>query len=354
MSEDREGSHAPWLDFRPSDIIQYIYNFVGKLRGCDVATLDDGDVYVIGEGKYNGVDTAVWVTRATQKLLYFSYRCGFTPLSNGSTTDVAWGCVVRAAQMLLAQAHMRFFNSGHAFVDGSALQILREKVQPLFLDDPSAPFGIHAMTSEAEKYGVACGQWFGMTPAAKTIASLCQQHSLRGGNGPAVLVFVDREVSALKVRDLLSHSRQVVLLIPAVLGLDRISVKYSKMLIRCLEMESCIGVIGGRKSSALYFVGHQSNNIIYLDPHRAQRAFTEVASPGELTGAWHLLPVTACSTSILFGFYIDSLESFKQFEADMLEANSALAFPLISVATSERLEPDDSGSIGSCSSGSLA
>lgn len=35
-------------------------------------------------------------------------------------------------------------------------------------------------------------------------------------------------------------------------------------------MPQCIGIVGGRPSSSLYFIGFQEENIVYLDPHHVQ------------------------------------------------------------------------------------
>ena len=48
-----------------------------------------------------------------QSLLWFSYRSDFPAIGDtGYTSDVGWGCTLRTAQMLLANAFMHHF-AGH-------------------------------------------------------------------------------------------------------------------------------------------------------------------------------------------------------------------------------------------------
>lgn len=48
-----------------------------------------------------------------QSLLWFSYRSDFPPIGEAAhTSDVGWGCTLRTAQMLLANAFMHHF-MGH-------------------------------------------------------------------------------------------------------------------------------------------------------------------------------------------------------------------------------------------------
>ena len=39
------------------------------------------------------------------------------------------------------------------------------------------------------------------------------------------------------------------------------------MIKRFLSLQSSVGMMGGSKSRAYYFVGYSNDNLLYLDPH---------------------------------------------------------------------------------------
>ncbi|RNF25692.1 AUT2/APG4/ATG4 cysteine peptidase [Trypanosoma conorhini] len=336
LAGDNEADGAPSYD--SADVIKHLYNCKFRFLLRKTLLRDNVETYVIGSGRYTGAGTTKWADKATAALLYFSYRNRFVPLMNGSTTDLFWGCMIRTGQMMLAHVFMRYFNGGEPRIDDERLQELRAKTQTLFCDVPSAPFGIHAITAEGVRHGVRCGEWFGPTPIASTLSALSASYLAAGGEGPVVLSFPDRQIFVEQVAELLRQARQVVLLIPVMLGLRVISAKYAQLMQRCLEMESSVGILGGKSRSALFLFGHQGDAVFYLDPHYLQLAFTSPGRPGKLTCARGALPATSYDTSMTLGFYISSLASFAVFEEDLAKANAGLAFPLISLSAGRPTE----------------
>lgn len=314
---------------RFANVLRWMYNGVSLLLGKKCQLADNRNTYIIGTGKYNGADTAKWADAAREKLPYFSYGSSFAPLKNGATTDFLWGCMIRAGQMLLACAFMRFHNGGGASFDADAAREFRRRTEVLFLDVPEAPFGIHAVTREGERHGVACGGWFGPTSIAHTLGALAASHLAAGGDGPVVIACPAREVDVEEVTGLLRQSRQVLLLIPVMLGITAVSAAYAKLMKRCFKMESFMGILGGCCDSAFFFFGRQGDHLFYMDPHFLQRAFTQPKEPGVSTCPRRSMRVTDCNTSMTLGFYIFSLESFASFEKDMARLNADLVFPLI-------------------------
>ena len=51
----------------------------------------------------------------------------------------------------------------------------------------------------------------------------------------------------------------------------QINERYVPQLQQVLTWPQSIGIVGGRPSSSLYFVGCQHDQVIYLDPHQAQQ-----------------------------------------------------------------------------------
>ncbi|RNF05054.1 AUT2/APG4/ATG4 cysteine peptidase [Trypanosoma rangeli] len=332
----RKADGAPSCD--SADLIKSMYNFMFKLWVGKTPLMDDVETYIIGSGMYSGSETTKWADKATAALLYFSHRNRIVPLMNGSTTDLFWGCMIRTGQMMLAHVLMRYFTGGGPRIGDEKLQELRAKAQVLFCDVPSAPFSIHAITAEGERHGVKCGEWFGPTPIANTLSALSASYLAAGGEGPVVLSFPDRQIFGEQVKELLRESKHVVLLIPVMLGPHVISKKYARFMERCLEMESSVGILGGKSRSAYFLFGHQGDSVFYLDPHYLQIAFTLPDRPGELTCARRALPATSYDTSMTLGFYVSSLASFAIFEEDLAKINAGLTFPLISISAGRPVE----------------
>ncbi|ESL11750.1 AUT2/APG4/ATG4 cysteine peptidase [Trypanosoma rangeli SC58] len=329
---ERKANGAPRCDL--ADLVRPMYNFIFTFLLKNAPLMDNAETYIIGSGMYSGAETTKWADKATAALLYFSYRNRIVPLTNGSTTDLSWGCMIRTGQMMLAHVLTRYFNGGGPQIGDEKLQELRAKTQTLFCDTPSAPFGIHAITAEGARHGVKCGGWFGPTPISSTLSALSASYLAAGGEGPVVLSFPDRQICVGQVEELLRESKHVVLLIPVMLGPHVISKKYARFMERCLEMESSVGILGGKSRSAYFLFGHQGDSVFYLDPHYLQIAFTMPDRPGELTCARRALPSTSCDTSMTLGFYISSLTSFAIFEEDLAKINAGLTFPLISISAS--------------------
>ena len=51
------------------------------------------------------------------------------------------------------------------------------------------------------------------------------------------------------------------------LGMDDVSEEYYSSIKRVFDIPQCVGIMGGRRNKALYFVGHEGDNLVFLDPH---------------------------------------------------------------------------------------
>lgn len=54
---------------------------------------------------------------------------------------------------------------------------------------------------------------------------------------------------------------------PFMSGFHKIQQDCYSFLKMILDMPECIGIIGGKPRSALYFVGYQDDNFMMMDPH---------------------------------------------------------------------------------------
>ena len=53
-------------------------------------------------------------------------------------------------------------------------------------------------------------------------------------------------------------------------GSMQVNPRYVPQLQNLLQWPQSAGIVGGRPSSSLYFVGYQGQQVIYLDPHEVQ------------------------------------------------------------------------------------
>ena len=64
----------------------------------------------------------------------------------------------------------------------------------------------------------------------------------------------------------------MIILLPARIGIGTIPEYFHEQLKYCLSLPFTIGIVGGKKDAAIYFVGYQGDDMIYLDPHHVHSA----------------------------------------------------------------------------------
>ena len=90
-------------------------------------------------------------------------------------------------------------------------------------------------------------------------------------------------------------------------------------ILKLFDIETNIGIIGGRNSRAFYFIGKCEKNLIFLDPHYVQPtiSLTSIKSIGfdesYRTNNIYYMPIKEMSPSFSIGFAIKDMKSFKQF-----------------------------------------
>ncbi|KAL0576416.1 Cysteine protease atg4 [Marasmius crinis-equi] len=224
----------------------------------------------------------------------------------GWTSDAGWGCMLRTGQSLLANA-LIFMWLGREWrrpdvpipTESYARYI---QIVTWFLDTPSpeAPFSVHRMALAGKDLGKDVGQWFGPSTAAGAIKTLVHAFPQ---SGLGVSVATDGTLYQTDVFAA-SHSsttvpassrgstfsspslgrrrhhhttsswgdRPVLLLLGIRLGLDGVNPIYYDTIKMLYKFPQSVGIAGGRPSSSYYFVGSQSDNLFYLDPHHARPA----------------------------------------------------------------------------------
>ncbi|XP_060760423.1 cysteine protease atg4da-like isoform X2 [Neoarius graeffei] len=257
---------------------------------------------------------------AFSSLFWMTYRRGFSSLQGTSlTSDSGWGCTVRSAQMLLAQALVRhtlpagwtWTGAHHQTRDdlelgssrplglglgrsrrveqrrrseGAILEVDEDgqesrhrRLVAWFGDTPSAPFSLHQLVGAGQSSGQRAGDWYGPSVAAHMLRKAVAASELRD---LAVYVAQDCTVYVRDVirlcgecpRELPVRFRPVIILVPVRLGGETLNPAYIPYVKRLLQLKCCVGIIGGKPKHSLYFVGFQEDQLLYLDPHFCRAA----------------------------------------------------------------------------------
>jgi hypothetical protein len=108
------------------------------------------------------------------------------------------------------------------------------------------------------------------------------------------------------------------LLISVRLGLESISKEYFDSIRHIYKIPYNLGIIGGKKNSALYFIGEYQDKLIYLDPHVNQKAVkdafilqTESEFHTYSPKYYYQTGVGNISPAFTTGFYFRSLKEYK-------------------------------------------
>jgi cysteine protease ATG4 len=244
--------------------------------------------------------------------LWFTYRRDFSPIGESSiTSDAGFGCMMRSGQSLLAQAFINLY-LGRDWRCTSTLPQKIFDIMDLFLDIREAPYSIHKIVHVGTMFNVKIGEWFGPTTIANVLSKLCTLHF---DENPFQIIVSDQscvyldEIENLCIKD--KVFTPCVLLMPLRLGLDKLNSIYYSSLCKILEFSQTIGIIGGRPSHSLYFIGYQDEYLFYLDPHSVQT----VSRSMETYQCTKLkkIGISEIDPSLAIGFLIKDLSDYKNF-----------------------------------------
>ncbi|XP_056099436.1 cysteine protease atg4da [Rhinichthys klamathensis goyatoka] len=312
--------------------------------------------------------------RAFSSLLWMTYRRGFPPLDGSALgSDAGWGCMLRSAQMLLAQGlilHImpagwtwpathhqtkddlqvldsltqagslrdsgkpRRLSLGTALDGESQEESAHRRLVCWFGDHPPAPFGLHRLVELGRASGKRAGDWYGPAIAAHILQKAVSASEL---SDLAVYVAQDCTVYIGDMLTLCGTSRvdqsarsgwkSLVLLVPVRLGSDVLNPTYIQCVKRLLELRCCVGIIGGKPKHSLFFVGFQDDQLIYLDPHYCQAA-VDVKQDNFPLESFHCKSVRKMSFSRMdpsctVGFYARSRDDLLTLCSDVTTALSS-------------------------------
>ncbi|XP_037497033.1 cysteine protease ATG4 isoform X2 [Jatropha curcas] len=299
--------------------------------------------------------------------ILMTYRKGFDAIGDSKfTSDVGWGCMLRSSQMLVAQA-LLFHQLGRSWrkpiqkpLDQKYVEILH-----LFGDSEASPFSIHNLIHAGKAYGLAAGSWVGPYAMCRSweLLARCkrEENNLEHEALPMAVYVVsgdeDGERGGAPVvciedasRHCLDFSRgqanwtPILLLVPLVLGLEKVNLRYIPSLQATLTFPQSLGIMGGKPGASTYIVGVQDDNAFYLDPHGVQPVVNISRDGiGADTSSYHSdfirhIPLESIDPSLAIGFYCRDKDDFDEFcfLASKL-ADDSHGAPLFTVAHSHKL-----------------
>jgi cysteine protease ATG4 len=287
---------------------------------------DDGPAYLFSTSFSAQLVMTDFMTRFAL-VPWMTYRKDFKSIE-GYNSDCGWGCMLRSAQMMLAEALFRRECSHGSSVASLAI---REKVIRLFADRSDCPYSIHEMSRHAARYGKRAGEWFEPTLTLLIVCDMLKDRIVhdhlsavvaRDGVLDASSIVRDSGVNADALRefDPLLNPRQqnptsVLLLIPLRLGLRALNEdSYGDALLEALRFPQSIGMIGGKPAHSLYFCGSQGRRLVFLDPHTVQSADScSDLSTYQCMDA-RAMGLSEVDPSLALGFLISSLDDFYDFK----------------------------------------
>uniref|UniRef100_A0A8C1ZXF9 Cysteine protease n=1 Tax=Cyprinus carpio TaxID=7962 RepID=A0A8C1ZXF9_CYPCA len=313
--------------------------------------------------------------RASSSLLWMTYRRGFPPLDGSAlTSDAGWGCMLRSAQMLLAQGLiMPFLSSGWTWpathhqtkddlevldtrlLDDPLRESRRDSGKPRrcslgttidcetqeeqthrrivswFGDLSSAPFGLHRL--------VEMGRASGKRAVMDALLALVLVHLCTGCNTSTLnlclsVVYIGDVINLCRTShtDLSARCRSgwksLVLLVPVCLGSEVLNPAYTRCVKVLLELQCCMGIIGGKPKHSLFFVGFQDDQLIYLDPHYCQTT-VDVQQDNFPLESFHCktvrkMPFNRMDPSCTVGFYAASRGDFQTLCSDVTKVRKSI------------------------------
>ncbi|RAL39956.1 hypothetical protein DM860_008096 [Cuscuta australis] len=297
--------------------------------------------------------------------IFITYRKGFPPIGESKyTSDSGWGCMIRSSQMLVAQA-LLFHQLGRSWRKSLDKPFEKKYVDILHLfgDSEDSAYSIHNLLEAGKAYGLSPGSWVGPYAMCRTweILARCNIQDIENDDVHSKMtIFVvsgdeDGErggAPVLCIEDILKHCGEiskgemdwtpVLLLVPLVLGLDKLNPRYIPFLRTTFSFPQSLGILGGRPGASTYIVGVQDDKAFYLDPHEAhqvvdmKRDILDVS--GVDTSSYHCnvvshLPLDSIDPSLAIGFYCKDRNDFDDLCSRSTElAEKSNGAPLFTIA----------------------
>ena len=258
-----------------SELINIIVNWLNSIMNSE---LTNDRIYILNNS-YEPLYEKEDILNRLYQLIWITYRKNFEEINN-YTNDIGWGCMIRTTQMLVGEGLIRESN--------------KSNITKLFKDDINSELSIHNMLINND-----IGKWYGPTETSYMISRCLNKLDYN--------TYI--ESSGILYKSEIRIDKPLFIFIILRLGLDNIDENFKESLLRCFEIESCIGIIGGKPSSSYYFYGYQNDNLLYLDPHIVQ----ESKSPEYKCEIINLLNYKKLDPSLCVGFFIKNEKELNNF-----------------------------------------
>ena len=264
-----------------------------------------------------------------KSFLYFSYRTGLIDLKfvgcDSYTSDCGWGCMVRCSQMILSKAYIEnkilTLKKQGQYINNSIIDKIREEVLALFND---SYLNIEEVTNHPDfRYFWALYEKFAQkNPQYQSIQKIIPPYSIyilcKLGNCAGEFTsdinminviskinsdildefnIINFLVGNVKIKTLIKEfceeitdfenvnnmeiityngidyklKKPGIIFISFRLGLDLLDPSYYNDIPKIFNnFRNNLGIIGGIKKRAYYFIGVQDNKLIFVDPHHTQ------------------------------------------------------------------------------------
>lgn len=293
-----------------------------------------------------------------------TYRKGFAAIEDTKyTSDAGWGCMLRSSQMLVAQA-LLVHQLGRSWrkaldkpIEHAYIEILH-----LFGDSKTSAYSIHNLLQAGKAYGLAPGSWVGPYAMCRTWETLsrCMRKESEnteltsamsiyvvsgdedGERGGAPVVCIE-DISKYCIESSDMDWTPLLLLVPLVLGLDKINPRYLPLLGSTFTFPQSLGILGGRPGASTYIVGMQDEKAFYLDPHETQTVVDLMSDCSEVdTSSYHCniirqFPLDSIDPSLAIGFYCRDKNDFADFCSRAFElADQSDGAPLFTITETRK------------------
>lgn len=292
---------------------------------------------------------------AFSRIIWCTYRSGFPfirrieegELKGEYTSDVGWGCTLRVGQMLIANTMQRLMSRSAAVAQ--------------ILELSTAVFSIHRLVEIGDRHlNRRAGDWYAPSAVCHALKYLVDE---AGDLGFGFLVAMDgciyhdqvySTASTLPIQHFRVQCRcerkirrtepapesdddyelfdeetaecsvclqpisvdmwrkPILITVPLMLGLGQVNTEYYEAVKFFLRLPQSAGIIGGRPKSALYLVGYQGDNLIFLDPHYVQKTCgSDTSSPTFTCTRANLLRFRDAESSMSVAFFVENLASYE-------------------------------------------